>query len=264
MAGYIAGHEKIDVAVAAASSAFTTPYYDMGMYDKVIFITTAGTMGSSEYIELALNQAVTSTGSGAVALGVGATMGSTSGAALNISNAAVAYYTQGATMIDAATVIVNGITFTHKTTSVLGATSGASTGDFDSNRYICTSSAAATTDHQEHLAAYINHATYGCTGILAVTAATGLTLYAIPPGEQVIDMTVSGSSESAIMPLQTVGICEAFSAELSAASSMRYVGLVCTPSVAANVNKMSAVAVRSGARYSPDTVNLVGDYGRTT
>jgi len=54
--------------------------------------------------------------------------------------------------------------------------STASTAAFDSSRTFASSSdGGVSTQCQDHLAAYINHATYGCTGLLAVSAAASVT-----------------------------------------------------------------------------------------
>lgn len=255
MAGNLSGYAKIDFAVTNASSGFTTPYYDMSGYDKAIFIVECGTMASSGMLSLSGLQAVSSTGSGAVVTGHYTTMGSTSSLACDVVKADAVFLEGASTnMTDLMTLEINDITFTAQKSTA------GDTGTFDSDRYVCSSSdGGVSTQFYDHLAAYINHATYGCTGLIATAASTRLTIDVYPPGEKVITTQLSISSGCQFYVARSHSIVEMNAAELAAASSMRYVG--CTGTLAAGPTlKTNVTIIRSGARYSPDTSDLCAAY----
>ncbi len=260
MAGVMSGYNKVDIAIVGASSAATSPYYDMSGYEKAIFIVSAGSMGSSENVAVVLNQAVSSTGSGAQILGIATTMGSTTALACNVDKAVVARFEVGTTTVDASTVVINGITYTLTSTAT---STGLSTGSFDATRMIAASSAGtSSTQLIEHLGAYINNATYGVPGLLATVGSTYITITAQPPGSKVITAVISASSAAYIRAEQSFATLECNSAEFSVSSSMRYVAVVATPSVAAAITKLNAVVIRCGPRYSPDSTALVSGYAQ--
>lgn len=255
---YITGDHKVDIAVVGASSDYTTPYYDIGTYEKAIFIASAGTMNSSENISYTVYQAVSSTGSGAQVAGIYTTMGSTTALACNVDKAVAVILTGCSTNCSSGwTLAINGVTFTGMST--------ASTAAFDSSRTFASSSnGGVSTQCQDHLAAYINHATYGCTGLLAVTAAASVTITANPPGSKTITTVLSASSGAIVNPTRSVATLEVINDQLSNASSMRYVALASVASVAGAITKQSCVVIRAGARYSPDSTDLVSAYVRGT
>ncbi len=256
MSGYMSGYNKVDIAVVGASSDYTSPYYDMGSYEKAIFICSAGSMNSSENIAYTVYQAVSSTGSGAQVLGNYTTMGSTTALACNVDKAVAVILSGVSTNCSSGwTIAINGITFTGMST--------ASTAAFDATRtFVSSSNGGVSTQSQDHLAAYINHATYGCTGLLAVSAAASVTITANPPGNQVITTVLSASSGALVWPTRSVATLEFHAAEFASASSMRYVAVASVASVAGAITKQSAVVIRCGARYSPDSTALVSGYAQ--
>jgi len=254
MAGYISGDHKLDIAVAGASSGYTTPYYDMGKYAKAIFICEAGSMSASGSITLSALQAVSSTGSGSAVIGIYTTMGSTTALACDINSAVAVTLTNASSWLTAQTIIVNGVTFTADKT--------ATTGTFAATRLFQSSSdGGKTTQCLDHLAAFINHGTYGCTGLLALANATYMTIEANPPGSKLVTVQVASSTNMAVWGTRYIGTLEVLADQLSNASSMRYVAVTNTLGAGETV-RQHCVVIRTGARYSPDSTALLSAYER--
>ncbi len=252
MAGVMSGYNKVDIAVVGASSDYTSPYYDMSGYEKAIFICSMGSMNSSEYVGLRLYQAVTSTGGSAQLLNINTTVGSTTALACDINSAVAIYLDNASSMLTTQTIVVNGVTFTASNTET--------TGTFSTGRLFQSSSdGGKTTQCIEHLAAYINHATYGCTGLIVYPAATSLTITSLS-GQKAVTVQLGTSTGLLMYPTRSIGILECHAADLASASSMRYLAVCSTASVAGAITKQSAVVIRCGARYTPETTAQVSGY----
>jgi hypothetical protein len=267
---FISGNNKFDVALAPSTlnTAVTSSYLDLAKYEKVIFIASAGSMGSTDDFQLSILQAKSSTGSGTVALGVYSTMNGTPAATGQITKANVVTVlgTTGTLGAHNGTVVLNGLTFTFKTSSDAAVNAAGTTATFNANRYICepcTQGGEATYTALHHLAAYVNHATYGCPGIIAtVGSATTNIAFECNKSHGSVDKAVTiVCSEGATCAYinSIIGSVECHSAELATSSGFNYVA--CQSSAKA-VTKFSLTAIRSGARYSPETTNLMAyDFG---
>lgn len=260
----ITGSAKVDIAIAPSSytggSAQTSSYYNMKDYEKVIFICMAGSMTASGNVPMRLVQAPTSTApSAAIAIGTAATMNGTPTDAETITKA-IEIVIRGSSQGGFAhneSITVNSKVFTFQTSS--GGTAAPTTATFNSNLYICSSSSFVTPyDTIAHLAAYINHATYGCTGVVAtISSATSyLTLTVTPPGEKTLTVVVSDSSLVAY-PTQMIGYLEVDGSEFAASSSQDHVALEVTPSTH---QRLAAMAIRYKGRYSIDRGHMVTAY----
>ncbi len=272
MSGNMSFYNKCDIALAPSSYAAseqTSSYFDLEKYERVIFICSAGTITSSGNIALRMLQAKTSTGSGVAAVtGIASTMNGTPTAATVITRAAAGIIENGWTnsseastglvIPSSATLAVNGVTFTFLSSSA--GTAAPTTSDFATARLICTSSNQLTPwDTNNHLVAYINNGTYGCTGLLASVAGAASSYVQIivnPSGEKVITITQS-TSGFVMYPSQMVGIMECHGAELATSSDYKYVALGVTPSA---IMHLGVVAVRGGVRFTPDTTSQVSAY----
>ncbi len=265
----ISGMNRIDIAIApssyASATAVTSRYYNMKDYDRAIFIITAGSMPSTEYVECRLLQAPTSTApAAAIAIGTACTIGSTMGTATYIKKAILVVLEAASTntnWVNADTIVINNVTFTLMSTSsgfVGTSTSIPSTGGFSAGRYVVTSSNAGTPyDSLHHLKAFIDHGTYGCQGLAATVsgaASSILTIYPEPMGEKAITITASNVLLTKYS-MQSVGYLECHGAELATSSNFDDVAVEVTPSTVA---KFGAVLLRGTPRYSP-AINLAYD-----
>ncbi len=263
---FLSGSAKFDVALAPSSynGAQTSSYYDMAKYDKVIFVASGGSMSSTDSITMSILQGKSCTGSGSVALGVYSTMNGTAAATGQVTKATMVTVngTSEDIGVEAGTMVINGLTFTFKSSSA--GTIVTTTGTFNANRYVWASSGGGipyTTLH--HLAAYINNATYGVPGVIAIvgSASTNMTLEANDahnaPDKAITILVSKGAS--CVYINKMVGSVECQSAELATSSDFNYVA--CQISASATM-KHGAVAIRSGARFSPDTTALMSyDFG---
>lgn len=273
MAGYLSGDCRIDIvgpsSIVAAAATATSNYVDMSRYKKVMFVVSCGTMDSSGAIALAMQAARSSTGSGAIAIGVNATMNAEAAAGgLTITKAAEVFITgsSDAGFADGQAYVINGITYTAESTV---GTTGMSTGYFTSARIFCGGTGADGSSEPNrslhHLAAYINHPQYGVPGVFAIVTGvtSSLTLYANNSayGESAITVTVPITSQAHYIK-KMVGSVEALADILSTSSGFNYVAVTATP--AGSAVSLSGVAIRSGARFSPDTTALMTyEYGTT-
>lgn len=251
------GTVRFDAALtpqALASAAETiSSYMDMSKYQKAIFIiqmsSAAGTYGTTGGVVLRRIQACSSTGSGAVIAGSSAevAMGSTytiSSTSYVLTKASYAILTCNTSVDSGATVVLNGITYTH---------GSAATSDFSIARTLVTSSGP---NSAEHLGAYINHADWGVPGVTALVSTNTITLTA---DDKPISITITGANTSGgwyVSSFRQVGYMMVDGAELSSASSMRYVAVGITPGTS---NVFAVTCLRTNPRYSVAPANIHGD-----
>lgn len=263
-------------STAVAGQAIFSDYIKMDQYDRVAFVAEWGNFygaGSTSpcttgQVTASLWGAYSATGGGARVLAVYTTMGSTAQLATRCDGAAAIIYT-GATMnVTGHTLVINGVTFTFSTLAAV------TTGTFAATRLIILDAAPDATNIQqtlEHMAAYINHDTYGVTGLHAyvanqkvtITSSSSNHLYISGMGNKIITATAASSFH--IKPVGYISILETNGAEISAAgSSQRFVAVALTPSGAAISGVMSAIAIRSKARYCESSTGFVADVGVST
>jgi len=277
MAGYISGDVRIDVvgptSIVAANTSVTSNYVEMAKYNKAMFVVSAGTMDSSGVITLGVSAARSSTGSGAIDLGVNSTINQGAAVGGMVINKAAEVYFQATSSVFAGlgyTYVINGITYTAGSTASLS--SSLTTGYFAPTRIFLggTGAAGSTASEQSanHLVAYINHADYGVPGVIAYVtgaASSGIRLianHADHHPDAAITITFPISSQAQIIE-KIVGSVELFSDTLVTSSGFNYAAVTIVTSGAAAI-PLSAVSVRSGARYSPNTTGLMAyEYGTT-
>lgn len=265
MAGALSGYDKIDIALSptsiATATATATKFFPLRSHDKALFIVMAGTMSATGAIEMSIFQSQSASTATVSAIGTYATMGAdVTGMVLTNVESAHIICSSGTTGLIDSTLIINGVTYTFSSTGVGGVATA--TSDFAAARLIATSSvmaAGAEARMFHHLAAYVNHATYGVKDVTATVSATstGIVFSATEPGDVTIDLTAGTLSTS--MPIysdRSVGYMECHGAELATSSDYDHVGLVVTPSTVA---KIAISLVRGSARYSPDPTALTGD-----
>lgn len=274
MAGYVSGDVRIDVvgptSIVAGNATATSNYVDMSRYNKVMFVVSAGTMDSSGVLTLAMQAARTSTGSGTFAVGVNATMNSGAAAGgLVIDKAAEIHLncSSDAGLATGQAYIINGITYTARSSV---ASTAMSTGYFAADRFFLGASGGDGSSTPwlmaNHLAAYVNHASFGVPGVIAIvdTNSSGIDFRAnATPGDAAITMTFPVTSGIHYIR-KMVGSVEALSELLTSSSGpLNYVAVQIISSGAAGIG-VSGVAVRSGARYSPNTTGLMTyEFGTT-
>ncbi len=268
MAGAISGYNKIDIALAPTSvadaTAVTSRYFPIRSYDKALFIVTAGTMSATGQIQMRLLQAQTSTAPGAaIAIGTYATMnlGVTGGVLVNSESATLIQVSSGSTALVDSTLIINEVTYTFTSTGV-GATATA-TSDFAAARLIATSSVQTSVGFARtlhHLAAYVNHATYGVQDVTATVHAgtsTGITFTPTSPGEVTLDLTMGTiSTDKPLYSNFMVGYMECHGAELATSSDYDHVAIELTPSTVAH---LAVTLLRGSARYTNDNSQITGE-----
>jgi len=266
MSNYLSGYSKFDVALAptTVNAAVTSNYLSMSKYDSVIFIGQGGSMGSTDFISMSLLQGKSSTGSGSVALGVYSTINSapsTQGLATKVSEVVINGSSNAGGFSTGDTYTINGITYTCKSTLVTDLT----TATFDANRYVYTSTGGSTTPwlSMQHLAAYINHASYGVPGVMAIVSGSSyMTIYSNDSHDHpdtALTISVGSTSTGTWWISKSVGSVECKSAELATSSGFNYVA--CQSSANA-VTKFCVTAMRGGARFSPNTTALMAyDFG---
>ncbi len=264
MAGCISGNNKFDLVLGPTTitTTLTSNYVDMSKYDKVIFIAQAGTMSSTDGITMSALQAKSSTGSGEVVMSMYSTINGTPGVLGQVTKAqeVVLPGTSESFGGEAQTYVINGLTFTFDCSS----DSLNTTGSFNATRTVVTTTADAGGLSSEpwkalhHLAAYINHAQYGVPGVVAIvgSASTNITLYANDHiGEASITVLPSVGDTGIFAINKSIGTLEVHSAQLATSSDFNFV--CCQSSViGTSVIKYAIAAVRSGARFSPDTTAL--------
>ena len=270
MAGNISGNNKFDLVLGPTTitTTLTSNYIDMSKYDKVIFIGQAGTMTSTDAVTMSAVQAKSSTGSGTVVMSMYSTINGTpgiTGQVTKVTECVLAGSSEAFGWPDA-TVVINGLTYTFKSSSQAAAPYG-STATFNANRYVKTTTGDASGHSSEpniamnHFAAYVNHPQYGVPGVTAVISAatSNITLTANDHiGEASITcIPVISSTRGAtgIYISKAIGTLEVHSAQLATSSDFNFV--CCQSSVVGtSVVHYSVAAVRSGARFSPDTTAL--------
>ena len=266
MAGCISGKNKFDLVLGPTTitTTLTSNYVDMSKYDKVIFVGMAGSMSSTDAITMSAVQAKSSTGSGTVVLSMYTTINGTPGVLGQVTKAqeVVLAGTSEAFGMSGETIVINGLTYTMKSSS--DAASGVTTGTFNANRYVWASTCDATPrpaipyTSLHHFAAYVNHPQYGVPGVVAIvgSASTNVTLYANDHiGEASVTVLPSVGDSGILAINKAIGTLEVNSAQLATSSDFNFV--CCQSSVVGtSVIKYTVAAVRSGARYSPDTTAL--------
>lgn len=251
------GNIRFDCALTpqalTAQSETISSYYDMSKYKKAIFIvemsSNAGTYGTTGGVILRRIQAASNTGAGAVTAGSSAevAMGSTytiSSTSYVLNKASYVILTCNTSVASAATVVINGITYTH---------GSAGTSDFSISRTLVTSSGP---NSAAHLGAYINHEAYGVPGVSALVSSNTITLTA---DNKPISVTITGSNSSGgwyVSGFRQVGYMMVDSAELASASSMRYVAIGITPG---SSHTFAVTLLRAQPRYSVDPADIHGD-----
>jgi len=266
MAGFVSGYNKFDVAMAptTVNAAVTSAYYDMAKYDKVIFIGTCGSMSCTDHIAMSILQAKSSTGSGSVALGVYSSVNgtpTTQGLATKVSEVVISGSSGSGGFSTGDYFTINGITFTCKSTLV----DQFSTATFNASRYLYTSTGGSTSPWtaMNHLAAYIADPQYGVPGLKAIVSASSyMTIYANEAHhhpDASISITIGATSTNPSWINKAIGSVECQSAELATSSDFNYVA--CQSSASA-ITKFAVTAVRSNARFSPNTTDLMSyDFG---
>jgi len=268
----MSGSARVDLAIVptsyAGATAQTSPYYNIKDYNKVIFICAAGSMTASGDVAMRLVQAPTATAPAtASAIGLYTTMNGTPTNARAITKAIavqVCGSSDGMDDLGLETLTINGVAYTFQTSSS-GATAP-TTADFAATRLVCASSGTALNTNVvapyeilNHLAAYINHATYGVTGLTATVSAASsyLTITQDPPGDQqVITISLSTSSLQ-VFPTQMIGYLEVDGSELASSGNQDHVALEVTPSTH---QRLSAFVLRYSGRYSGDRGYMVSAY----
>ena len=263
----LSGNVQVDFALTptsyAGATAATSPYFNMKNYEKVIFICSAGTMTSSGNVAMRLLSAPTSTApAAAITIGTVTTINGTPSDATTITKA-IAVQMPGSSEIlaglDGVTMTINNVTYTFQTSS--GGTATPATSDFAATRLVCASSAEAAGNvvapyaTLNHLAAYINHATYGVPGLTATVSAASsyMTITQSEPGDAAITIVLSATPPT-VFPTEMIGYLEADGKEFNASSSQDHVAIEVTPSTN---QKLSIVALRYGGRYSVDRGYMV-------
>ena len=264
--GNISGYNKFDLVLGPTTitTTLTSNYVDMSKYNKVIFIAQCGTMTSTEGMDLSLLQAKTSTGSGSVALSMYSTINATPGVAGQVTKVTecVLAGSSEAFGIPDATVVINGLTYTFKSSSQSVAPYG-STATFNANRYVKTTTGTAAAQSSEpftaigHFAAYVNHAQFGVPGVVAIVDAntSSITLRANDHIGEASITCLPSAGDTGIYINKAIGTMEVRSAQLATSSDFNFVALQSSANGAAVVH-YSVAAVRSGARFSPDTTAL--------
>lgn len=249
--------EKIDIGLVgrlASATTALTPAYDMGQYEKGLFLvqigTTILTLGSTSFnLLMRPLQFVNSTDALASGVAVAASslaqlqVGSTSFD--NILGASIITCVQGSSPRNGESFLLNGLTFTYSS-NIASSTTDA----FTSARLLSASSNLL--QNAARFVAMVNDPTYGCTGILAVTSGTQLVLTAIPPGEKAINLVLSvtaaaSSGSMRAYPNQMQGYIELDTRNISASSSYRYVGLEIQPASSFDI---STVVLRGHGRFT--------------
>jgi len=262
MAGNLSGYINI-VPMTQPSSmdgTLTSPYIKLDKYDKVCFIVQAGSgLGDTGQLTCGLYSAHAADSSGATAIAVYTTMGST--AAKTVSKAQAVLLNGVSSWDHGEYLTLNGVTFTAYASDAGGAS--LTTASFDSNRYVVSSSGGTGGSATcQHLAAYINHAVYGCPGVNAIVygnpiaTASSNNVYVHGMGEAHITV-VASTSAVACVPVSWVSVLETNGAELLANTSHKYVACVVSGTSAV---KVSITAIRSGLRYSSGPEGVVTDY----
>lgn len=253
--------------------AIFSDYIKMDQYDRVTFVANycpISTLGSSAggttgLVTCSLWGAYSATGGGAQVLGVYTTMGSTAALGSRCDGAAAVVFTGATLSTHGHTLVINGITYTFSTVATV------TTGTFAATRLVYiqpTPTAAGCQDTLEHLAAYINHDTWGVTGVhahvnnarVAITSSSSNHLYITGMGNKTLSIVAASSLH--LQPFKYVSLLETNGAEImSAGSSQRFVALAMTPT---SQGTLGAVAIRSKARYYESSTSLVADVGRST
>lgn len=257
----------------AGGQVLISDYIKMDQYDRVSFVAEWGNLYgagtavncTTGLITSSLWGAYSATGGGAQVLAVYTTMGSTAALGTRCDGAAAVFF-QGATLsTHGHTLAVNGVTYTFSTAAAV------TTGTFAATRLVTlqnTPTATGCCDTLEHLAAYINHDTYGVTGVHAHVANARVTvvtsssncLYISGMGNKAL--TVVAASSLHVHPIGYISVLETNGAEIMAAgSSQRFVACAMTPTTS---GVMSCIALRNKARYYESSTSLVADVGRST
>ena len=278
MAGYMSGYQNV-VSVLHPQGATDlgtrmSDYIKLDQYDKVTFVVEVGCITTlmttaaccTGIVTAALYSAHAADGSGSAAIGAYTTIGSTSASATYIKGAQAALYMLSTLSTHGNTLAINDITYTFSTVATV------TTGTFNSNRYIAinaTPTATGITDTYHHLAAYINHATYGVTGINARYGVPAVSIFTSSSGHVYLSgmgnvtLTVQATSSEVLKPLSYVGMLETNGAEIAGLNtSHKYVAVQITQTSPAVI---SAFAIRHTPRYTYSSTAFIADVvGRTT
>lgn len=260
LSGYVNVFPVIPPSTSVAAS-ITSDYVKLDKWDKVIFVVECGSgLSNTGQFTCSLQSAYTSTGGGATAIGVYTTMGA--GTANNVTKASAVLIDNASSWDAGETLVVNGITYTMASTSSISSSS-LSTALFNANRYIHSSSDMTNASGAaQHLAAYINNADYGISGLTAIpggnilATASSNNVYITGGGESYITVTAS-ATDIQVMALKHISTLETNGSELLANSSHKWVAVVVT---CTSDTPISAIAIRSGGRYHGNPESDVTDY----
>ena len=258
MGAFQSGYQRYDVALApstysSAEGTQTSSYFELSKYDSVIFVVTAGTMSASGSVNIGLVQAKTCTGSGSVAIPYYSTMNlvATSSGIITRAQEIAIKTSSECVLVTGAKWTINGIAYT------AGSSAGYTTGSFDATRTFYGSSSDCEMT-MYHLAAYINHPTYGVPGVIAICDSSYVMRLVANASYNTPDVgitLVSSQLSTDHYIKKQVGIIECKNDWLATTSGFNYVG--CTILVNGTCPaSLGVAAIRSGARYSPVSTNI--------
>lgn len=261
--------EKADIVVCsvlqpscANVATQVSDYVKMDGFDRCIFVVEAGSgLGNTGVILATMYSAYSATGGGAADISVYSTIGTTEvGTSKTGCNALL--IDNASSWLSMETVAINGITYTFNSSA------GVTTGTFTTDRYVVTlNDGSVPTKATEHLSAYINHATYGVPGVIAVpggdlvATASSNNVYISAYGQNTVSAVVSASSHEVIVPCRVTGRLEVSNQQLLANTSHKYVAvsLACSSAV-----RLGVTAIRYGTRYKFTSTDTVIDVGEAT
>ncbi len=259
---------KIDCALqpSSAAAAVTSEYVKMYNYDKAIFIIEAGSgLTASGTWSASVVSAYSNTGGGSAALSFYTTMPTSTpidALTINKASAILVDAISSANTLD--TLTINDLIFTFNSSA------GVTTGTFSTNRYVTANDDGSTANvTAPHLAACINHASYGVPGVTAVVngsviaTASSNNVLLFTGGETAIT-AIASAVRIALVPVKSVAQLEVKSADLLANTSHKYVAVTLTPSSVPAAGGISATIVRSGWRYAYSNTGYVSDYNLGT
>lgn len=278
MSGYLSGYLNVVPVMqphySTTAAIHYSEYVKMDNYDQITFMVESGmvgntTLGSSAatctgQVAAGLYSAYSATGAGATALGAYTTAGSTTLGTAYIDRAHSAILCKSTAYVHGNTIVINDLTFTFSTVATV------TTDAFDANRYVYLEQAVSATgisDTLEHLAAFINHASYGCTGLEAhvadsrIQTATSSSQHLLISGQGIATVTIQATSSENIKPVNYVSILEARSADLLVNSSHKWVCVGVTPTTQCVI---SVIALRSNPRYIQSATGNVEDVAAAT
>lgn len=219
---------KSDIAIAPIadlSSARTSRYYSLEKYGKALFACIVGPLAETESAKADLYEAKDAAGTSAQTILTQQTFTQgTKATKVTVTVATVA--------VDDA-ITINSVVFTAKAAESLA------------NRQFNQS--GTDTQTATSLAACINDATYGVSGVTASAAAAVVTLTSTVPGSTTISTSETGGATIALSDVEQFGIFELDGDQLTDAYTHVAVKLSTGPATALG----SAVILRTPARYDP-------------